>query len=89
MREGIRVLSEARMEWAVSQQVGAEPYARDGARTPYRNGYRERLWQTRVGDVPLRIPKVRDGSYFPSLLEARRRPQQALLAVIQQASIEG
>jgi transposase-like protein len=89
LREGIRVLSEALMDLEVSQQIGAERYERSGERATYRNGYRERLWQTRVGDVALRIPKVRDGSYFPSFLEPRRRPEQALLAVIQQAYIEG
>ncbi len=54
-----------------------------------RNGYRERVWETRVGEIPLRIPKLRTGSYFPSLLEPRRRAEQALLAVIQQAYVEG
>ncbi len=89
LREGIRVLTEALMELEVSQQIGAGRYERSGERTSYRNGYRERLWQTRVGDIGLHIPKVRDGNYFPSFLEPRRRPEQALLAVVQQAYIEG
>jgi transposase-like protein len=89
LREGIQVLTEALMELEISQQIGAERYEHSGGRATYRNSYRERLWQTRVGDVALRIPKVRAGSYFPSFLEARRRPEQALLAVIQQAYIEG
>lgn len=89
LREGIRVLTQALMEVEISQQIGAERYQRTGERSSYRNGYRERGWQTRVGDIPLRIPKVRDGSYFPSFLEPRRRSEQALLAVIQQAYIEG
>ena len=89
LREGIRVLTQALMEVEVSQQIGAARYERSDERSSYRNGYRERQWQTRVGDVALQIPKVRDGSYFPSFLEPRRRPEQALLAVVQQAYIEG
>jgi transposase-like protein len=89
LREGIRVLTQALKELEVSQQIGAARYERSDERSSYRNGYRERTWQTRVGDVALQIPKVRDGSYFPSFLEPRRRPEQALLAVVQQAYIEG
>ena len=55
----------------------------------YRNGYRSRQWDTRVGTMELRIPKLREGSYFPSLLEPRRRSEKALLAVVQQAYVEG
>ena len=54
-----------------------------------RNGYRSRAWDTRVGTMDLHIPKLREGSYFPSLLEPRRRSERALLAVIQQAYVEG
>lgn len=89
LRAGIRVLTQALMELEVSQQIGAARYERSDERSSYRNGYRERAWQTRVGDVALPIPKVRDGSYFPRLLEPRRRSEQALLAVVQQAYIEG
>jgi putative transposase len=89
LREGVQVLTQALMELEISQQVGAGRYEHSGERTTYRNGYRDRLWQTRVGDIELRVPKVRDGSYFPSFLEPRRRPEQALLAVVQQAYIEG
>jgi transposase-like protein len=89
LREAVRVLSEALMEVEVSQQVGADRYARSQTRTTYRNGYRERTWNTRVGDIALRVPKLREGSYFPSLLEPRRRAERALLAVVQQAYIQG
>jgi transposase-like protein len=89
LREGIRVLSEALMEAEVSEQIGAERYERNGERQTYRNGYREREWQTRVGDIALRIPRLREGNYFPSFLEPRRRAERALLAVVQQAYIEG
>ena len=89
LREAVRLLSEALMEVEVSQQTGAERYARSQARTTSRNGYRERTWNTRVGDIALRIPKRREGSYVPRLLEPRRRAERALLAVVQQAYIQG
>jgi putative transposase len=89
LREAIQVLSAALMEVEVRAKAGAERYERSAERTTYRNGYRERTWQTRVGDIALRIPKLREGSYFPSLLEPRRRAEQALVAVIQQAYIQG
>ncbi|HEX9596958.1 MAG TPA: IS256 family transposase [Anaerolineales bacterium] len=89
LREAVRVMTQALIEMEVSEQIGARRYERSEARATYRNGYRERVWETRVGAVPLRIPKLRDGSFFPSLLEPRKRSEQALLAVIQQAYIEG
>jgi transposase-like protein len=89
LREAIRVMSELLMELEVSQQIGAERYERSDKRTTQRNGYRERTWETRVGEIDLHIPKLRQGSYYPSLLEPRRRAEQALLAVVQQAYIEG
>jgi len=58
-------------------------------RLTQRNGYRDRRWDTRVGTMNLSIPKVRDGSYFPSLLEPRRRAERALLAVVQEAYVLG
>jgi putative transposase len=89
LREGIQLLTKILMELEVSQQVGAERYQRSDARQTYRNGYRERNWQTRVGDVALNIPKLREGSYFPGFLEPRRRAEKALLEVIQTAYVEG
>ena len=89
LREAVRVMSAMLMEIEVKQQIGADRYERTEERTTYRNGYRDRDWQTRVGEIPLRIPKLREGSYFPSLLEPRRQAEQALLAVIQQAYIQG
>ena len=55
----------------------------------WRNGYRPRRWDTRAGSIELQIPKLRQGSYFPALLEPRRRAERALLAVVQQAYVEG
>ena len=60
-----------------------------GQEQPVSTRYRSRAWDTRVGTMELHIPKLREGSYFPSLLEPRRRSERALLAVIQQAYVEG
>ena len=89
LREGVRVLSQALMELEVTRHVGAERHERTTARTGQRNGYREREWDTRVGTVELRVPRVRDGSYFPALFEPRRRAEQALAAVVQEAYVQG
>jgi transposase-like protein len=89
LREGVRVLSQALMEIEVSQQIGASKHERSGERTTHRNGYRERTWDTAAGAIELRIPKVREGSYLPSLIEPRRRIDRAMLAVIQEAYIHG
>lgn len=89
LREGVRTLSQALMELEVSQHLGAERHERTPERTGQRNGYRDRQWDTRVGTIPLRVPRVRDGSYFPALLEPRRRAERALVAVIQEAYVQG
>lgn len=89
LREAIQVLMQALIELEVSEQIGAGRYERNGQRTTQRNGYRERGYETRVGEIDLHIPKLRQGTYFPSLLVPRRRSEKALLAVIQQAYIAG
>jgi putative transposase len=89
LREAIEVVTRLVMELEVEGEVGAAKYERTTARTTQRNGYRERDWKTRVGEVQLRIPRLRQGSYFPSFLEPRKRSEKALLAVVQQAYIEG
>lgn len=89
LREGVRVLAEALMELEVSQHVGAERHERTPARLGQRNGGRDRQWDTRVGTVDLRVPRVRDGSYFPTLLEPRTRGERALVAVVQEAYVGG
>ena len=58
-------------------------------RGPRRNGYRSRPWATRAGELELAIPKLRRGSYFPSFLEPRRRSEQALVSVVQEAYVAG
>lgn len=90
LREGVKALAEAVMEAEVTELTGVPKGVRDPERRlTSRNGYRERRWDTRVGTLPLAIPKVRDGSYFPSLLEPRRRAERALLAVVQEAYVLG
>ena len=89
LREALRVLMDAIMDAEVSTRIGAEHGERSPDRLTHRNDYRSRAWDTRVGTMELRIPKLREGSYFPSLLEPRRRSEKALLAVIQQAYVEG
>ena len=78
LKEGVRVLSQALMEMEVQEHVGAARHERSAGRTGQRNGYRERSWDTRVGTVELKVPRVRDSSYFPSLLEPRRKAERAL-----------
>ena len=76
------------MELEVSEEIGAERYQRTAERKTYRDGYRKRRWDTRVGTVQLKIPKLRKGSYFPSLLEPRRRAERVLYSVIQEAYVQ-
>ena len=89
LRESVRVMAQALMEVEVTQQVGASRYERTSERRGERNGTRERRWDTRVGSLTLNVPRVRDGSYFPSLLEPRRRAERALVAVVQEAYVHG
>ena len=89
LREGVRVLAQALMEIEVDEHVGASRHERTESRNGHRNGYRERSWDTRAGTVELSVPRVRDSSYFPSLLEPRRRAERALSAVVQEAYVHG
>jgi putative transposase len=89
LREGVRVLAEAVMELEVEQHLGAARHERTPERSGQRNGSRARAWDTRVGTIALRVPRVRDGSYFPSLLEPRTRSERALVAVVQEAYVGG
>lgn len=89
LKEGVRALSQAIMEMEVEEHIGAARHERTSGRSGHRNGYRERSWDTRVGTVELKVPRVRDSGYFPSLLEPRRRAERALSAVVQEAYIHG
>lgn len=77
------------MERDVDNLVGAARYERSDERTTQRNGYRERPFDTRLGTLDLKIPKLRKGSYFPAFLEPRRTAERALVAVVQEAWIQG
>jgi transposase-like protein len=89
LREGVRKLAQAVMEMELEQHLGAGRHERTSERTGYRNGTRERMWDTRVGTLELQVPRVRDGSFYPSLLEPRRRAERALVAVVQEAYVQG
>jgi putative transposase len=89
LAQGVRWLLHELMEAEVGAQIGADRYERTSERTTQRNGYRTRPWDTRLGTLELAIPKLRSGSYFPSWLEPRRRAEQALVAVITEAYVQG
>ena len=89
VRELLSQVVDRLMEFEIEQRCGAEYRERSGERTNQRNGYRDRLWETRAGAIDLRIPKLRKGSYFPGFLEPRRTAEKALAAVIQEAYIQG
>ena len=77
------------MESDVDGLIGAGRHERAEQRTTWRNGYRDRSLDTRLGTLNLKVPKLRQGSYFPGFLEARKTSEQALVAVIQEAWIGG
>src|SRR5690242_15478714 len=77
------------MESDVEGLIGAGRYERSAERLNYRNGYRERALDTRLGTLQLRIPKLRQGSYFPPFLEPRKTSEKVLVAVIQEAWVGG
>jgi putative transposase len=89
LRESVAWIVAELMEAEVAARIGAEFGERTPERLAQRNGYRPRSWDTRVGDLELRIPRLRTGSYFPSFLEPRRRAEQALVAVVQEAYVNG
>ncbi len=90
LRKGVRWLAQQLMDVELSELVGAQRYERTPSRTSFRNGYRPRRWDTRVGTVELQIPKLRRGSYFLSLLPAPPAARRAGPASrVQEAYVHG
>jgi putative transposase len=89
VRTAAETIYQALIDAELTSVIGAGPWERSPDRTTQRNGYRPRTLSTTAGDLELRIPKLREGSFFPSLLERRRRVDQALFAVIMEAYLHG
>lgn len=89
LRQMIQFVAQRMMELDVEGLCGAGYDVKSAERLNSRNGFRDRPWETRAGTVELRIPKLRQGSYFPPFLEARRTAEKALAAVIQEAYVQG
>jgi hypothetical protein len=89
LRQMVQFMAQRLMELDVQGRCGAGYDEKTPERINSRNGYRERTWETRTGTVELKIPKLRQGSYFPEFLEPRRTAEKALTAVIQEAYIQG
>ena len=89
IRKGVELMLQALIDAEATKAIGAGPYQRAETRTTQRNGSRERLLTTKAGDVELKIPKLRKGSFFPSILERRRRIDRALFAVVMEAYVHG
>ncbi len=87
--KGVELVLQALIDAEATEHIGAARYQRAETRTNQRNGGRERLLTTKAGDVELKIPKWRHGSFFPSILERRRRIDRALFAVVMEAYVHG
>src|SRR4051812_32725679 len=87
VRESVRMVMQELIEAEATERIGAGKYELTNTRTTERNGARDRLLATQAGDVELRIPKLRKGSFFPVVLEPRRRIDQALYAVVMEAGL--
>ena len=89
LRQMIQFIAQRLMDLDVETLCGAGYDVKSAERANSRNGYRDRLWDTRAGGIDLKIPKLRSGSYFPPFLEPRRTAEKALAAVIQEAYVQG
>ena len=89
VRESVRIVLQELIDTEATAVIGAERYERSPERTTERNGVRLRELMTKGGTVEVAIPKLRKGSFFPSVLEARRRIDQALYAVVMEAWVNG
>jgi putative transposase len=89
VRQGLALVLQALIDVEATEVIGAGRYQRSQQRTTHRYGSRSRLLSTKAGDVDLKLPKLREGSFFPALLEPRRRIDRALLAVVMEAYVHG
>jgi putative transposase len=89
IRDTVRVALQELIEFEAAERIGAERYERTDTRVTECNGSRPRLLSTQAGDVQLRIPTLRKGSFFPAILQPRRRIDQALYAVVMEAYVQG
>jgi putative transposase len=89
IRELIKAVAQELMEAEISELIGAQRGERTENSATHRNGYRARHWDTRAGEIELQIPKIRQGSYFPTFLQPRKRNEQALVAVVRQSYVCG
>ena len=89
IRSAATTIYQALIDAELTAVIGAAPHERTDSRTAQRNGYRPRTLSTTAGDLELRIPKLRSGTFFPSLLERRRRVDQCLFAVVMEAYLHG
>jgi putative transposase len=89
IRQAAETIYQALIEAELTSVIGAYPHQRTEARTAQRNGHGPRTITTTAGDLDLKIPRLRTGSFFPSLLERRRRVDQSLFAVIMEAYLHG
>jgi putative transposase len=89
LRETLRTTLQLLMEMEVSAVIEASPYERNGRRRAYRNGYREHVWRSALGEIQLRIPKLRKGTYYPSFIDSLEEAEGALLALVQNAYLQG
>jgi len=89
VRQGVALMLQAFIDADATARIGADRFERTDTRTTQRNGSRDRLLSTKAGDVELKIPKLRQGSFFPSILGRRRRIDRALFAVVMEAYVHG
>lgn len=90
LREAVAMVAQQLMEAEISAEIGAHHGEVSIERQTHRNGYRSRPWETRTGEIELLVPRKRSGdAYFPSFLEARRPAEQAILAVVMEAYVNG
>ena len=89
LKDAVAIVAAQLMDAEITAQIGAGHGEVSAERVTHRNGYRSRGWETRVGEIELQIPKKRSGSYFPSFLEPRRRCEQAIVAVVMEAYVNG